>query len=123
MKFISIASIFAFALTVSGCGNGSHSIKCVEVDGQTVCFVREVWGINGDRVALTTSTNVCHKPTLETDFVSETLGAGGLNFYKVDGGRLRVYGSVGQMRRPRKPFPVEVEFEDLMNPREAELRK
>jgi hypothetical protein len=37
---------------------------------EKVCFVREVWGINGDRVALTTSANVCHTHSSETDYVS-----------------------------------------------------
>jgi hypothetical protein len=111
---------------VSSCGKGSHSMKCVVVNGQTVCFVREVWGMNGDRVVLTTSANVCHQPSAETDFVSDALGAGGLNYYKIDNGKLHVYGTVGRMIKPRKPFPVDVEFEferfGPFNPSEAELR-
>jgi|SRR5688572_6339981 len=122
MRFFLVAVIVGSTLVACIPGNGSHSIKCVVVNGQTVCFVREVWGSNGDRVALTTSTNVCHKPSAETDFVSDALGAGGVNYYKIDNGKLHVYGTVGRMKQPRRPFPVAVEFDILMNPSDAELR-
>lgn len=123
MLFFFKAFIVASALLAYGCGHGSHSIKCVIVSGQSVCFIREVWGLNGDRVVLTTSTNVCHQPSAETDYVSDALGAGHSVYYKIEDGKLHVYGSIGQMIKPRKVFPVEVEFPNLMNPEEANCVK
>lgn len=118
MRVFFIPIILASSFLSSGCVHGSHAINCVLVNSQKVCFVREVWGHNGDRVALTTSENVCHQPQSETDFVSDALGAGHSVYYKIDGETLRIYGSVGRMKHPRKPFPVSVEFENLMNPEE-----
>ena len=126
MRVVLTVAILACVWFATSCGRGSHSIKCVAVNGQTVCFVRQLWGLNGDRVALTTSENVCHQPSSETDFVSDTLGAGGLNHYKIHNGKLYVYGSVGRMIRPSNEFPVAVEFDferfGGTNPSEAVLQ-
>jgi hypothetical protein len=77
-------------------------VECIEVNGQKVCFVRQLWGRNGDRVYLTTSGNVCHQPSSENDFVSDMEDAGAHVYYKMADGKLYVYG-VGEMIKPRKP--------------------
>ena len=113
-----IAVVAAGSLLVSSCGRTSHSIECLAVNGQTVCFVRDVWTRSGYRVTVTTSTDVCHQPSTETDFVSDP-GAGDV-YYKIDDGVLHIYG-LGPVKMPRKEFPVAVKYDDLMNPGEAKL--
>jgi hypothetical protein len=117
--------IAAGILLTSGCGRGSHAVECIEVNGQKVCFVRQLWGRNGDRVYLTTSANVCHQPSAENDFVSDMEDAGAHVYYKIVDGKLFVYG-VGEMIKPRNPFPVPVEFDwDIRrgsNPSEAVVK-
>lgn len=92
----------------SGC-SGSHAIQCIDVNDQKICFVREVWGFNGDKVALTTTNNVCHKPSKENDYVSNSLRGQEVIFIKVADGKLYIYAE--SMVEPKNKFPVEVVLE------------
>lgn len=92
----------------TGCGQ-RHAINCITVDGQKVCFVREVWGLNGDRMVLTTTENVCHEPDKTKDYISNSLGTNPKLLYKIADGKL--YIRAYQMIPPENPFPVKVIFE------------
>lgn len=99
--------VIVLSLT-AGC-SGSHAIQCINVDEQKICFVREVWGFNGDKASLTISDNVCHQPSKENDYVSNSLRSQEVIFYKVESGKLYVYAE--SMDKPKNKFPVEVVFE------------
>ncbi len=88
---------------------GTHAIQCAMVGEQKICFVREVWGFNGDQVSLTTSDNVCHKPSRENDYVSGTMRSQEVILAKTVDGKFYIYAE--QMNEPEKPFPVEVVLE------------
>lgn len=87
----------------------THSIECINVQGEKVCFVREVWGLNGDRVALTKSDNVCHEPSIENDYISTSLRSTEIIDYRIVDGKLYIYDE--PMNTPKNPFPVEVIIE------------
>lgn len=95
----------------SGCSKnlGTHAIQCAMVGEQKICFVREVWGFNGDRVSLTTSDNVCHEPSKENDYVSNSLRSQSVIFAKIADGKFYIYAE--SMDAPQNPFPVEVILE------------
>lgn len=90
----------------------SRVIDCVSVGGTNVCFIRQVRGLNGDDVHVTTSDNVCHEPSPNDDYISDTMGAGEDIYYKVTGNELLVYGSAGVMIPPQKQFPGKIVFDD-----------
>lgn len=107
----------------TGCST-TRSVKCIEVDGKNVCFVRTRWGLNGDQVIVTMSTNPCREPNAKQDYVSDQMGAGEFVFYKIVENRLVIYGSPYFMLKPLEPFPVPVEFEDdNSNPSEERLKE
>ena len=108
MRTKSFLLLIVFSGIAAAC-SGSHSIGCVEVGRQKVCFVREVWGLNGDEVALTTSKNVCHKLSKEYDYVSNVMRGQEVIFCKVIDGKLHVLGE--SMDEPENKFPVEIVFE------------
>lgn len=97
-----------FVLINSSC-SGTHAINCIFVGETRVCFKREVWGRNGDKVWITTDNNVCRQPSKQTDYIaSGTLDADGIS-YKLDGEILHIYGAYFSL--PEKQFPVEIRFE------------
>lgn len=114
MKIFVVSLLFIVSASLAAC-DSSHSMECVVVSGQKVCFVRHVWGLlgNSDRVTLTTNANVCHEPSNESDFVSKMMGAGERVYYKVNGDALYVFGVAQEWRKPETSFPVKVIFDDL----------
>jgi hypothetical protein len=90
---------------ISGC-SGNHAIQCAMIGEQKICFVREVWGFNGENLSLTTSDNVCHKPSNEDDYVSDRMRGDDVIFAKIVDGKFYVYAV--PMKAPKNPFPVEV---------------
>jgi len=100
-----------FAGINSGClrSLGTHAIQCAMVGEEKICFVREVWGFNGENLSLTTDDNVCHKPSSENDYVSDRMRGDSVIFAKVVDGKFYVYAV--PMEAPKNPFPVEVILE------------
>lgn len=107
---------FLLVAAFTGC-TGSHVMSCVVVNGTKVCFIREVWGPNGDRVTLSTTENVCHKPVESEDYVSDSLRSSESVRYKVEDGKLYLYAE--PTTKPVKGFPVEI-IEAPYDPMESE---
>lgn len=85
--------------------SGSHSMECTMIGEQKICLVREVWGFNGESLAVTTHDNVCHKPSSEEDYISG--GTGNSEVYaKIAEGKIYFY--VMLLKAPKKPFPIEI---------------
>ncbi len=101
-----------FAGINSGCLSdfGTHAIQCATVGEQKICFVREVWGLNGDQVTLTTSDNVCHQPSAKYDYISDAQSGYTVNYVKIEKGRIYIYAA--NLQPPQNQFPVEVVFEE-----------
>lgn len=102
---------------------GTHAINCVDVRENRICFKREVWGRNGDKVWITTDNNVCRQPSKQTDYIAGgTINADGI-LYKVDGEKLHIYGAYFSL--PENQFPVEILFEhyDPRNPNRNRLNE
>jgi hypothetical protein len=110
MRVLLFTLIVPVTLIGSGCMQRTHAMECVVVNGQKVCFVRQLWGRNGDRLYVSTSENVCLQPSSASDYVSDVEGAGAHVYYKIVDGKLFVYG-VGVMKKPRNAFPVPVEID------------
>jgi hypothetical protein len=76
------------------------------VGEQKICFVREVWGLNGESLAVTTHDNVCREPSSEVDYISNRMRGDHKIRAKVVDGKMYVYSVPFTV--PKKPFPVEV---------------
>lgn len=116
-------SIIIIVLFTIGC-RGSHSIYCVKVDQQNVCFKREVWGFNGDKVWITENKNVCRKPSEEKDYISNMLIDGNSFLYKIEEKKLYVFHDV--FVPPKENFPVELilkKYDPLKVNRESLLKE
>lgn len=100
-----ITLILFLCLFIVGC-RGSHAIFCVNVDQEEICFKREVWGFNGDKVWITKNKNVCRKPSEELDFISNKLIDGNSFLFKIEGKKLYVFDDA--FLPPKEDFPVEV---------------
>lgn len=103
---------------INGCNN--RAIRCVKVGEKSVCFLRELRGLNGDDVYLTLVNDVCHRPDRKQDYVSDRMGAGETVYYKVVENALHIYGSTGEMIAPKTGFPVKVVFEEYTPTRDVE---
>ena len=95
-----------------GCSNnfGSHAIQCTIVGEQKICFIREVWGFNGESLSLSTSDNVCHKASSEDDYIADRLRGDDVIRAKIADGKIYIYAV--RMKAPKNPFPVEVVLEE-----------
>lgn len=91
-----------------GC-RGSHAIQCAMVGSQKICFVREVWGRDGEQVSLTISDNVCHQPSEKYDYVAKGVGQDKIYAKNADG-KFYIYSKY--LYAPENRFPVEVVFEE-----------
>lgn len=111
MRICIFLLLILFTGVNSGCLSNfrTHAIHCAMVGEQKICFVREVWGFNGDQVSLTTSDNVCHKPSEENDYVSKGLRSQQVIFAKIEAGKFYVYAE--RLYAPQNRFPVEVILE------------
>lgn len=76
---------------------------------EKICFVREVWGLNGDQVSLTTSDNVCHQPSKKYDYISGPESGYNINYAKIENGKIYIYAA--KLYPPENRFPVEFVFE------------
>ncbi len=88
----------------------THAIQCAMVGEQKICFVREVWGINGDQASLTTSDNVCHKPSEKYDYISDSESGYTIDYAKIENRKIYIYAA--NLQPPQNQFPVEVVFEE-----------
>ena len=105
MKSLIFPALMMFLGVSAGC-SGSHAIQCTMIGDQKICFVREVWGFNGESLSLTTSDKVCHKPLSENDYISDRMRGDNLIYAKVAEGKFYVYAV--PLTPPENQFPVEV---------------
>lgn len=105
-------SLIIFAGINSACLNNfrNHAIQCAMVGEQKICFVREVWGFNGDRVSLTTNDDVCHQPSKKYDYISEAESGFTVKYAKIENGKIYIHAA--NLFPPETRFPVEVVFEE-----------
>ncbi len=96
----------------SGCISNfrTHAIQCAMVGEQKICFVREVWGFNGDQITLTTNDNVCHQPSKKYDYISGSESGYTVNYAKIENGKIYIYAA--NLTSPENQFPVGVVFEE-----------
>lgn len=103
------SAIFLLLIFIAGISagcSGSHAIQCTSVNEQKICFIREVWGFNGESLSLTTNDNVCYKPTNKKDYISNRMRGGDVIYAKITNGKFYVH-SV-PLTAPENQFPIEV---------------
>jgi hypothetical protein len=126
-RFFYCLIICSILVSCSNDFSSEYGIVTVELqNGQKVYFKREVWGLNGDQLVISASSDLCSMPKpqedrTEADYVYNVLGTPEI-YYKSSGDELTLYSTSLAMPPTKTPFPIRIVQKQLEAIEMIELR-